>query len=655
MRHLFIWSALLIGLLATLAAVPGRAADPVDNEAIEKLVKQLTSGRFAEREKAQKKLEEIGRPAIPALKKATETGDPETKRRASDLIAKFEKEAQGAKILAPTKVTLSYKDTPLKDALADFSKKTGYNLSLLDPENKLKDRKVTLEVAETSFWQAFDQFCAKAGLVEAEANEAQQFLPGGPVNGPFPGIQIQPAPIKRINIVPPQPANPPIRKAVPLPAEKLEKAGALQVQVEDKAQAAKAQAEAEAARARAREEAVKAEEAKAQAIKAQVAAQQAAAQKAQAQQIQIARPIRRPFPPQPIQPQQNQILLKDGKAATVPTDYSGAVRIKQMDNTAMFGPTGEKELLLGLKVSPEPKIQWQQLVNVRIDKAIDDQDQKLMQVMGQANPGQVNPFGNIGGGFGGFQGGWAVQGFPIGAGGIHQKVPVRLSKGEKASKSLKELTGSLTAEVLTPAEVHISVDNVAKSVGKTVKGKESGSIKVNGFDEQNGQIIIRAEIEQPKDVVPAGQNGIGGFGFGGGFGGPGIQIIPQILPVQPPAAPPALPGGAFQIQAAPAQVKAKAQVQIQVQQVQIGGVAVARPFFQVAGNGMGLELLDEKGNVIPLVGTGIAFQGGPGAAVQETHLTFQPKEGQKAAKLVFKGSKIATVEIPFSLKDAKLP
>src|SRR5207248_357110 len=105
--------------------------------------------------------------------------------------------------------------------------------------------------------------------------------------------------------------------------------------------------------------------------------------------------------------------------------------------------------------------------------------------------------------------------------------------------------------------------------GKTVKGKESGSIKVNGYDEQNGQIIIRAEIEQPKDVVPAGQNGFnGGFGFGGGIGGGGIQILPQIVPV-PPAPPQALPGGAFQVQVAPAQAKvAQVQVQVQVQQIQ---------------------------------------------------------------------------------------
>ena len=75
--------------------------------------------------------------------------------------------------------------------------------------------------------------------------------------------------------------------------------------------------------------------------------------------------------------------------------------------------------------------------------------------------------------------------------------------------------------------------DITKAAGKTVKGKESGSVKVIGYDEQNGQIIIRAEIDQPKDVVPAGQNNFNPFGFGGGFGGGGIQIMPQILPVQP--------------------------------------------------------------------------------------------------------------------------
>jgi len=61
MRHLFVWFALLAGFGLALNSVPSRAADKADAETIEKLVKQLASGRYAQREQAQKKLE--NRPA----------------------------------------------------------------------------------------------------------------------------------------------------------------------------------------------------------------------------------------------------------------------------------------------------------------------------------------------------------------------------------------------------------------------------------------------------------------------------------------------------------------------------------------------------------------------------------------------------------------
>src|SRR5688572_23144229 len=92
MRHLFLWSALLVGLAVALLGAPGQAADA---ETIDKLVKQLASGRFNEREKAHKKLAEIGLPAYQALKKAAETGDPETKRRAAALLSAIETKTQG--------------------------------------------------------------------------------------------------------------------------------------------------------------------------------------------------------------------------------------------------------------------------------------------------------------------------------------------------------------------------------------------------------------------------------------------------------------------------------------------------------------------------------------------------------------------------------
>src|SRR5262245_7870600 len=181
MRQLWLCLTLLAGGAVSLTAVPGRADDKNNADEIDKLVKQLGGARFADREKANKALEAIGVPALEALRKAAESDDPELRRRAGDLVAKLEKLELAAKVLAPRRVRLNYKDTPLKEAVEDLAKKSGYAITLDDPEGKLKDRKVTLEVGETTFWEAFDRFCDKAGLVESD--QLQAVLPGGPPGG----------------------------------------------------------------------------------------------------------------------------------------------------------------------------------------------------------------------------------------------------------------------------------------------------------------------------------------------------------------------------------------------------------------------------------------------------------------------------------------
>src|SRR5437870_3390387 len=111
MRHLICWLALLAGL-GLVASVPTRAADK-DDEAVAKLIKKLGSSRFAERQKAQKELDKIGVPALGALRKAAESKDPETARRAGELVAKLEKQALTAEVLTATTVHLQFKNTPL--------------------------------------------------------------------------------------------------------------------------------------------------------------------------------------------------------------------------------------------------------------------------------------------------------------------------------------------------------------------------------------------------------------------------------------------------------------------------------------------------------------------------------------------------------------
>jgi hypothetical protein len=72
------WIALLV---LVLLFVPVAAAAPNDKK-IERLVKQLGSDKFKEREAATKRLVAIGEPALGALRKALTSDDREVRNRA---------------------------------------------------------------------------------------------------------------------------------------------------------------------------------------------------------------------------------------------------------------------------------------------------------------------------------------------------------------------------------------------------------------------------------------------------------------------------------------------------------------------------------------------------------------------------------------------
>jgi hypothetical protein len=150
---------------------PAAGAEKVDPGRIRDLVEQLGNGNFAEREKATELLDTIGGPALEPLRKAVKEGDAEVQRRGQELIKKIEKRVEAESILKPHMVTFRFKDTPINEAVDTINKKTGFSIQLHDPQKKLVDRRITLEIPETTFWQAFDQFCEKAGLVEATAQD----------------------------------------------------------------------------------------------------------------------------------------------------------------------------------------------------------------------------------------------------------------------------------------------------------------------------------------------------------------------------------------------------------------------------------------------------------------------------------------------------
>jgi HEAT repeat protein len=75
-----------LGFLILLAMPICNLGDPPSE--IDELIKQLGDRRFAQREAASKRLEEIGEPALEALRKAAATQpDPEIYRRARELLS----------------------------------------------------------------------------------------------------------------------------------------------------------------------------------------------------------------------------------------------------------------------------------------------------------------------------------------------------------------------------------------------------------------------------------------------------------------------------------------------------------------------------------------------------------------------------------------
>ena len=72
-------------LLAEWPAAAAEAGRPADEVA--RLIKQLGHAEFAQREAAERRLIEIGEPAIPALEKAARGDDPEVATRAGRALA----------------------------------------------------------------------------------------------------------------------------------------------------------------------------------------------------------------------------------------------------------------------------------------------------------------------------------------------------------------------------------------------------------------------------------------------------------------------------------------------------------------------------------------------------------------------------------------
>jgi hypothetical protein len=153
-----------LGMCLTYAE-EAKPAKP-DPAHVARLVAQLSSERYEEREAASEALDAIGPLALDSLRGALKSPSPETRKRAGDLVQRIEKRLETAELTQPKMIRLVYNDTPVTEAVQDMARKTGFPIQIEGDQTKLANRKITLDTGEIPFWQAVDQFCEKAGLVE---------------------------------------------------------------------------------------------------------------------------------------------------------------------------------------------------------------------------------------------------------------------------------------------------------------------------------------------------------------------------------------------------------------------------------------------------------------------------------------------------------
>ncbi len=197
-------------------------------------------------------------------------------------------------------------------------------------------------------------------------------------------------------------------------------------------------------------------------------------------------------------PANHAIALTDGKATPRPTFSAGAVRIRTIDpktqpsNWAAL--KGDGELLLGVELLPEPGVVWESVQSLRVERAVDDRGQVLIQPrMYLSDGGLSSSLEEI----------YMMQTMDEYSGisspqGGGQQIPICLRIGRESSASLKEVHGVAVVRMQTALETRIAIGDVLKAEGKSAKAKDGTQLSVVEVRRDGTDLTLRLRIEAPK-------------------------------------------------------------------------------------------------------------------------------------------------------------
>ena len=159
MRRLLV-AALVFPFLSVPVFADPQKETPASTELqkeVEKLIEKLGDEEFTVRDKAAKRILEIGADALPTLRKALDHPDAEVKRRLAEMVPAIEISTA----LSPKIVNLNADKQTLKQIFDDLTKQTGYRYEYF---NNNPNQTYSFKFDKKPIWQVLDTIGAETGM-----------------------------------------------------------------------------------------------------------------------------------------------------------------------------------------------------------------------------------------------------------------------------------------------------------------------------------------------------------------------------------------------------------------------------------------------------------------------------------------------------------
>ncbi|HVE39500.1 MAG TPA: hypothetical protein VNM14_06400 [Planctomycetota bacterium] len=157
----------LVFVLILLATAPSNGQSVLqEDRRVPELLAKLDDDSIEVRAAAAVALTDLGKVALPALKRLVPSAGVEMKDRLSEIIRKIQDRDRLSSLLPPpSRISIDAKDRPLREVFEKLSKQTS---TPIDYSQVPEDAKVTVTLDRVPLWKALDRVCRASGRVMPE-------------------------------------------------------------------------------------------------------------------------------------------------------------------------------------------------------------------------------------------------------------------------------------------------------------------------------------------------------------------------------------------------------------------------------------------------------------------------------------------------------